>query len=183
MSACCLVSWALDLAATTGGRDLLDGPPALGRWLADRGVEDPALALRLSDFHELRSSVRALLEAEVAGRSLPEDAVGAVNAASAAAPIHAGLVVGGGTVVLAQLTTAPPAAAVLAAIARSAIQLLGGPDRDRLRACPSCGRFFLAARPHQVWCTSACGNRVRVARHHERRRAAGRFGRPPTLPT
>ncbi|MBI2237124.1 MAG: CGNR zinc finger domain-containing protein, partial [Actinobacteria bacterium] len=50
---------------------------------------------------------------------------------------------------------------------------LGGSDRTRLGICaaPRCGRFFLAARPKQVWCTRACGNRARVARHYARTRA------------
>jgi predicted RNA-binding Zn ribbon-like protein len=63
---------------------------------------------------------------------------------------------------------------LLAAIARSAIEVVGGPDRGRVRVCraPGCGTFFLAGRAGQVWCSAACGNRARVARHHDRRRAS-----------
>jgi predicted RNA-binding Zn ribbon-like protein len=60
------------------------------------------------------------------------------------------------------------AALVLARIAWSAIDLLGGPDRERLRRCGACGRFFVATRPDRVWCSDRCGNRIRVARHHAR---------------
>jgi predicted RNA-binding Zn ribbon-like protein len=49
------------------------------------------------------------------------------------------------------------------------IELLGGPDAARLRECPACGRFFLASRQRQAWCSGACGNRTRVARHRSRR--------------
>ncbi|OZF37396.1 CGNR zinc finger domain-containing protein [Rhodococcus sp. 14-2483-1-2] len=52
--------------------------------------------------------------------------------------------------------------------ASSVIDLLNGPDRDRLALCeaPRCGQLFLQDRPNQQWCCSACGNRARAARHH-----------------
>ncbi|MFF3488386.1 CGNR zinc finger domain-containing protein [Streptomyces sp. NPDC002701] len=57
-----------------------------------------------------------------------------------------------------------------AALARAAVAFLAGPDRRRLRAChaPRCVRYFLQDHPRQEWCTPSCGNRARVARHHER---------------
>jgi predicted RNA-binding Zn ribbon-like protein len=63
---------------------------------------------------------------------------------------------------------------VLAAIADSAIEILAGPDRARLRICkaPSCGMFFLEGRAGQQWCTVSCGNRARVARHYKRSKPA-----------
>ncbi|MFI1485060.1 CGNR zinc finger domain-containing protein [Streptomyces sp. NPDC020747] len=47
---------------------------------------------------------------------------------------------------------------------------LASPDRQRLRAChaPRCVRYFLKDHPRQEWCKPSCGNRARVARHHER---------------
>ncbi|HEY8558609.1 MAG TPA: CGNR zinc finger domain-containing protein [Actinomycetes bacterium] len=39
-----------------------------------------------------------------------------------------------------------------------------------------CGRWFVASRPRQRWCSPTCGNRARVARFQERRR--GRARRP-----
>jgi predicted RNA-binding Zn ribbon-like protein len=70
-------------------------------------------------------------------------------------------------------TPAGPDAAVIGAVARSAIELLSGRDRDRLRVCAAhgCERLFLARGRRQQWCSPACGNRVRVARHANRRRA------------
>ncbi|QNP61857.1 CGNR zinc finger domain-containing protein [Streptomyces genisteinicus] len=61
-----------------------------------------------------------------------------------------------------------------AVLARAAIDFLTGPDRTRLRAChaPRCVRYFVKDHPRQEWCKPACGNRARVARHHERHRAA-----------
>ncbi|MBZ9643780.1 CGNR zinc finger domain-containing protein, partial [Streptomyces sp. PSKA30] len=59
-----------------------------------------------------------------------------------------------------------------AVLAQAAIAFLASPDRQRLRAChaPRCVRYFLKEHPRQEWCTPSCGNRARVARHHERHR-------------
>lgn len=63
--------------------------------------------------------------------------------------------------------------ALPAALARAAIGFLAGPDRTALRAChaPRCVRYFVKEHPRQEWCKPSCGNRARVARHHERHRA------------
>ncbi len=60
-----------------------------------------------------------------------------------------------------------------AALAHAVIAFLAGPDRDRLRAChaPRCVRYFLKEHPRQEWCKPSCGNRARVARHHQRHKA------------
>jgi predicted RNA-binding Zn ribbon-like protein len=59
------------------------------------------------------------------------------------------------------------------ALARAAIDFLGGPERELLRAClaPRCVRYFLRDHPRQQWCKPSCGNRARVARHYHRRQA------------
>jgi predicted RNA-binding Zn ribbon-like protein len=169
---------ALDLAATIeGDRDRLGGPRELERWLGDHAMAAPGLSLRLADFRGLRAAVRSVLASTVEARPLPPDAVATLNDASAAAPTHAELDAADPTrIVVAR--HGPAAAGVFAEIARSAIEIVGGPDRERLRSCPAagCGRFFLATRPDRTWCSPACGNRVRVARHHERRRARGGAG-------
>ena len=166
---------AISLAGTTlaGAEwDSLSGPRQLGGWLEAHGIEVPGLELRLADVRELRSAILALFAAAAEGRSLPSGAAGTLNDASAAAPRCVRLDVRDGVPRAVEVTGAPDAAAAFGRIARSAIGLLGGPDRERLRSCaaPGCGRFFLAERPRHVWCSNACGNRVRVARHHARRR-------------
>ncbi|MEK8142006.1 CGNR zinc finger domain-containing protein [Streptomyces sp. M10(2022)] len=62
--------------------------------------------------------------------------------------------------------------ALAAGLARAAIGFLAGPDRTSLRAChaPRCVRYFVKEHPRQEWCKPSCGNRARVARHHERNR-------------
>lgn len=69
-------------------------------------------------------------------------------------------------------TAADAGTALLASFARSAIELLTGPDRDRLRACPAprCVRYFVQDHPRQTWCKPSCGNRARVSRYYQRHR-------------
>jgi predicted RNA-binding Zn ribbon-like protein len=164
---------AIDLANTLrpgrrgGDADLLADRDGLAGWLrVTGGPEDAGPAELLA----LRDHVRALLAAAVSGRPLPPAAVAAVNRAAAAAPPVVQLEAGE----LVVRADASPADAFLAEIAAAAISLVGGPGRDRLRRCgaPGCGRWFLASRPRQTWCSPGCGNRARLARFHQRRRAA-----------
>jgi CGNR zinc finger len=47
------------------------------------------------------------------------------------------------------------------------------PDATKLRAChaPGCVLYFVKSHPRRAWCSEACGNRARAARHYERVRA------------
>lgn len=177
--------FSLELANTVLGSgparvDVLQTPADLVRWL--EGVEPeigPApveTGLRLADFRSLREAIRSLFQAVAVGHPVEPEAVESVNAASAAESSYPSLDASDPRLPVAvEVPSAGSRSAeILALISRSAIGLVGGPDRERLRACggSGCGRFFLASRPRQVWCSPACGNRARVARHHARRRAA-----------
>jgi len=164
---------AIDLANTLrlerdgGTTDLLADRDRLARWLHRRGVPG---GIGAPELQALRGHVRALLAAAIQQHALPPAAVAAVNRAVAAAPAVAQLEADE----LVFHYQASPPDAFLADIATSAITLVGGPRRDRLRRCaaPGCGRFFVASRPRQTWCGPSCGNRARLARFHQRRRAA-----------
>jgi predicted RNA-binding Zn ribbon-like protein len=67
---------------------------------------------------------------------------------------------------------ASPVTTALAQVAEQAVALLGGPDAARLRACyaPGCVLYFVKTHPRREWCSVACGNRVRAARHYQRAR-------------
>jgi predicted RNA-binding Zn ribbon-like protein len=146
--------------------DLLADQAGLARWLRGAGGPD---AVSLRQLHMLRDHVRALLAASIERRILPPAAVTAVNRTGAAAPAVAQLEA---DELVVRYHASPPEA-FLADIAASAITLVGGPRRDRLRQCgaPGCDRWFLASRPRQRWCSPACGNRARLARFHQRRRS------------
>lgn len=134
-------------------------------------------ALRVAEFRALREAVLEVLRAASAGEGPPAQALERVNDASAAAPTW--LVLDAADPrrpeVRVRAAGSSRTVEILAAIARSTIELAGGPDRERLRRCPAprCGRYFLASRRGTVWCSPACGNRARVARHVARRRERG----------
>ena len=126
------------------------------------------MSFRLPEFAELRRALRQLLEASIGGGPFPAAAVEVLNEASARVPVVRRL---DPPDVVERPVASGPTARVLAEIAWSAIALLGTEGRERLRRCSACGRFFIATRTDRLWCSTACGNRTRVARHHARRRA------------
>lgn len=175
---------ALELAATLvpgSHRDPLEGPAGLATWLEEhRGVfGEPGsdTALRVAEFRGLRRSVAGILASMVAHEPLPAEAVRGVNDASAAAPTWSRLDVTDPDRPVARISAGARSRTgeILAVIARSAIEIVGGPERERLRRCeaPRCGRYFLARRRGTLWCSPGCGNRARVARHLARRRGQG----------
>lgn len=68
----------------------------------------------------------------------------------------------------------------LAKVAEQAVRLLAGTGAAQLRACnaPGCVLYFVKTHPRREWCSVACGNRARAARHYQRVRA----GREPREP-
>ncbi|MGY5128410.1 CGNR zinc finger domain-containing protein [Streptomyces nigrescens] len=191
---------ALDLAVTIrhdghgGVADDLAGPDRLADWVRERAAlldcaeqpvtVDEALHTAVRD---LRAALRSLFARAVrpgppssadAHRLLPEaEAIDRLNAAAALVPTVPRLSwkSDAGPTLRLQPAGSPPAAdRIVAALARAALAFLDGPDRALLRACPAprCVRYFVKDHARQEWCTPSCGNRARVARHHERRREA-----------
>ena len=144
----------------------------LAAWLEAEGALEPEeraeVSLRLPEFVTLRASIRELLDASIGGGTFPAAAVERINEASARVPRVMRLAPDGPADTP---TPAGPAHLLLARIAWSAIELLGDPDRSRPRRCGACGSYFESTRSDRVWCSNACGNRTRVARHHARRGA------------
>lgn len=187
---------ALDLALTVrhdgegGIADDLTGPNGLTTWVrahrdtlpdTDRFVADEAA---LTAVRDLRAAVRTLFARAVrpgepspadAARLLPlPEALRRLNESAARTPT---------VPVLDWADDAEPVVRhqgvrgeeeIVAVLAQAAVAFLAGPDRARLRAChaPRCVRYFLKEHPRQEWCRPACGNRARVARHHERHKQA-----------
>jgi len=166
---------ALDLAATLAGRrkpeprELLADADDLDRWLRSAGLasdaagssEDVALARRL------REAIHGVATARIVGQDLPEAraTLNRIAAGEAAIPV---LDAGG-----AHLAGGP--GAILAALAREAILLLGGERSGRIRRCEGQGCALLFVDTSRTgdrrWCSMAgCGNRAKVAEHRRRRR-------------
>jgi predicted RNA-binding Zn ribbon-like protein len=166
---------ALDLAATLAGRrkpeprELLAGPGDLDRWLRSAGLgadasvtpEDVRLAW------SLREAIHGVATSLIAGEDAPEarDTLNRIAAGEAAIPVldAKGVRLSGGP------------GALLAALARDAILLLGGERAARIRRCEGqdCALLFVdtSRTGDRRWCSMAgCGNRAKVAEHRRRRR-------------
>lgn len=166
---------AVDLAntvmvTTAGERDLLASEEQLEDWIgAERGripgVE--AASGRLAEVRDLRETVRELLHARARGKRPPERSRLKINAISASMPVRTALTADGRAVE--EPDAADRYALFEATVARSAIEFADRRESP-LRVCeaPSCGMLFLQEHPRQVWCSQACGNRARVARHAAR---------------
>jgi len=86
-----------------------------------------------------------VLSAAAGGDPLPRRAIESLNAASARSVGYVRLRVQRGTPRAELAGSGTPLDRALSTIARSAIELLASPDRERLRVCPapSCGMFYL----------------------------------------
>ncbi|MFL6110981.1 MAG: CGNR zinc finger domain-containing protein [Catenulispora sp.] len=136
----------------------------LDSWLAEHGMaRDPR-------FGPLRDAIRALIAAAAEEKPYPPEALATVNAACAAAPQWLELTEAGEVVVHA---AAGDTERHLAAIARSAIELLADDRHSGVCACqaPGCVQFFVRTHHRQEFCGVACGNRARAARHYQRSKA------------
>jgi predicted RNA-binding Zn ribbon-like protein len=156
------------------GPDLEDAV-GTSRWLFQRGIRSEPTAADLAELARLQSTADHLLRAAVTGEAADAGAVDHLNACSAAAAVAPQLnwpVNGRPRMWLS--TSGDSSSHLLGVIARSVIELLTG-ERARLRVCEAhgCRRVYLSASARRRWCSNACGNRVRVARHAARRQLTG----------
>ncbi len=168
-----------------GEHDSLTTPAELAAWLTAVGrleAATPATGADLDDARRLRGALRrlaALLTADArpgASGGSVEAAVAAVNAAAAAGADPPRLELRDGHLRRDRALGGPPVATAVSAIAAEAIELLTSPDTPPLRACraPGCVLYFVRDHPRREWCSTACGNRARAARHYRRHHAASR---------
>jgi predicted RNA-binding Zn ribbon-like protein len=164
-----------------GVHDALTTAGDLSAWLGAVDPQTGPIAVRRKDlarFRTLRDALRRLAAlltdddraAAASATTDVERAVADVNAAAAAAPVRRVLAHRSGTLALAEAGSGNRATRALATIAQESIELLGGADGRRLRAChgPGCVLYFLKDHPRREWCSAACGNRMRVSRHYHR---------------
>lgn len=170
---------SLDLLATLGNRcgERLHEPGDLAAWLLAAGVlaaPAPASARDLRRAGELRGALFALVDAQLRDGLAREPDVETVNRFARAKAPAPRLAVADGTFV--DATPPRDVRTALGVIARDAVDLLTGPDRERLRECAAedCSGIYVDASRgmRRRWCSTArCGNRARVAAHRERQRA------------
>jgi predicted RNA-binding Zn ribbon-like protein len=134
-------------------------------------VTVPAELPSIERVHALRAVIRSLLDSRVAGVTPASCAVDSLNKYAAASPTSPRLDQDWTSEL--QPHGTDPATALLSEVARSAIEVLTGPDAARLHRCAAedCSMLFVATNARRQWCTaSGCGNRQRVARHADRSR-------------
>jgi len=69
-------------------------------------------------------------------------------------------------------TADPPSTLTVARLAAQAVDLFARPAALGACEAPGCVRYFVRDHPRRGWCSAACGNRARVARHYRRRHSA-----------
>lgn len=160
--------------------DAIGSPAQLVDWLRQHlpgAASGQLTAGQLTAFHALRVAVRGLCEAALTATPADRAHLDAVNRAAAAAARWPALSQAGARYLVREATAASFPATALGAIAGDAARLLGGPQPAPLGACasPGCVQLFVRDHPRRRWCSAACGNRARVARHHRR------AGHPPPV--
>lgn len=180
----------LDLLSTTHPGERLYSVEPLRAWITGSGLVPPGTPLAHADgswlagFCELREYVELLVRAGANSRTAgpgaaggPYDlALGRLNELARPAPPAPRAVRTENGALVRELDGPPVCAALLAAVARDAVELLTDPvARAAVRECEgdNCRIMYLdtSRGRRRRWCSSeVCGNRERVARH--RRRAA-----------
>ncbi len=169
-------------ADADGPHDDLRTTADVDDWLDAVGVDRAgahATERELTTARALRDAVR-LLAAHVTADDRPGAAASAagvaaaldqVNVTAAALPAPR-LALRDGRLELGPPGGPSPVTSGLAQVAEQAVALLGGEEAGRLRACyaPGCVLYFVKTHPRRAWCSVACGNRVRAARHYRRAR-------------
>ncbi|MGW2464633.1 CGNR zinc finger domain-containing protein [Streptomyces sp. NPDC001761] len=169
---------ALDFAATvawrtTRRRELLAEPEDFARWAVEAGVVDRLEAVshaELAEARALREAVYRLALAAAEGEPPYDFAdVARVRRAAAHPPVRLTLHAVG------RVERRGGVQEVLATLAASASDLLGGPDHLLIRHCSGepCTRLFLdrSQAGTRRWCSKrSCGSRVNAAAYRRRTR-------------
>jgi predicted RNA-binding Zn ribbon-like protein len=124
-------------------------------------------AVDLVRLRELRVTVRVLLDAVVAGRPLPPREVDTLNAFAADVPVVPRLFADDDRPVV-RWSPQVSCPGLESALARDAMELVTSEDAGRLRECEAsdCDRLFVQDHGRRRWCSTACGDRMRSARHY-----------------
>jgi predicted RNA-binding Zn ribbon-like protein len=170
-------------------RDLLTSAGAYAAWWRQAAATYPTLSgrldARLAEIDaeafaaavELRAALRELFGAVADGMPLPSPALARLN--RALATVHDEIAVGqGGTPHAVVVPHATPVDGPLAAVARSALDVLTEQDASRIHRCanPHCVLLFRDTTKSATrrWCSLACRNRARSSeRYRARKDGAG----------
>jgi len=171
-------SLSLNFAATvrhrgSEPRDLLSTPDALERWFHLAGLAVPDVASKDHDEAVLiREAIHDAVRSAILDAKPKKTDIRRINEAAAFPPAVPQLHAAADRI---QWETKHPVKAALAVIARDAVTLMGGADRDRLKMCNgnSCQMLFVDHSPtnRRRWCAmSICGNREKIRTHRQRKK-------------
>lgn len=186
------VDFANTVYAPDGSEEVLRGFQDVAAFLEAAGVADRAETRRLralaresarrsaaafSQALVLREALQDLLAALEAGAPVRREWVDLVNRILRADRGYARLVGSDGGWSLARVTAGTDPLAALVPVARSAAELIRDGPAAPVRKCgnPKCVLYFYdtSRTGERRWCSMAvCGNRMKVAAHAQRRRAA-----------
>jgi predicted RNA-binding Zn ribbon-like protein len=176
---------SLDLVATLGRRhatpvERIPDAAALARWFVAAGLlpTSPAVSdAQLMRARQLREAISSLVRSVMSGSPVSGEPLAIVNGHAMRPDLTPQLVLEDGRPVV---TTAPGAdvASALAAIARDAVRLLGGPQAARIKECEhaDCSLLFVdeTQSGRRRWCSMGrCGNLVKTAAYRARRQPPG----------
>ncbi|ANP53015.1 putative RNA-binding Zn ribbon-like protein [Streptomyces griseochromogenes] len=147
----------------------LASPALLDDWFMESGMLDLPPGASEADLAialDLREAIYSLVAARIERRPLPAEAVAEVNLQAAGLPVTVRLGPDGAT-------RTGTAVQGLAALAREAVEIVGGDEAALLRECarPECTQAYLdRSRGHRrEWCAMrTCGNRVKAAAYRAR---------------
>jgi predicted RNA-binding Zn ribbon-like protein len=175
----------LELANTTYAvrgqlQDGLQTPMQLRAWLSRvrsrlaTPLADPDLRTvdhaQLTMARDLRDCIRALAGTTVDDLRPDAALVDRLNRHARAAPQWRELRWDGDHPHTQRCSEAPAVTTAICEIAQAAVELFASSQRADIRQCgaPGCVLYFLRDHPRREWCSVACGNRVRAARHYQR---------------
>ena len=171
-------------ADASGVHDHLQSPADVAAWFDAVGIDRLGAVATPADLtraRALRDAARRLAayvsgdsrEAAVCATESIHVALAAVNAAVLERPAPQ-LELRDGHLQSTARARVSPVRAGIAQVAEGTVELLCGSTADSLRAChaPGCVLYFVKTHPRREWCSVACGNRARAARHYEKVRSA-----------
>jgi predicted RNA-binding Zn ribbon-like protein len=175
---------SLDLVATVGRRhatpvERIPDAAALARWFVAAGLVrtvPPVHEAHLVEARQLREAIASLVRSVMSGGPVSGDSLTIVNGHALRPDLPPQLGVEDGR----PIVTTPPGTDVpsaLAAIARDAVLVLGGPQAARIKECehPDCSLLFVdeTQSGRRRWCSMGrCGNLVKTAGYRARRHSA-----------
>jgi predicted RNA-binding Zn ribbon-like protein len=168
---------ALDFLATFADRhreglERLRQPADLDRWLRAAGLQipRPATAQHLENARELREAINRLARASMRGKAGSNKDIAELNQWATRLQLAPQL----DRRFHRHWRSRDPVAGALALIAREAVELLSGPERELIRECaaaPACSLLYLdrSRGRRRRWCEmERCGARAKMADYRQR---------------